>query len=200
MGLDCLRNGDFEKAHQHLALVNDALDRLAEPFPNSARYRQAFRELEIVVRLQQIPLEESLDDANSSLDTLSAMLKGRTIMIEADVEPNPTGGWTVGYSTFRKDQPVTIHSQGLTLFAALKLIVRTRLIFGARIEGLVTTESGGTALKLEPDSGVLMTDPMIFGQLGLAWDDEAASIRGRQQSLAEQLYGYNSTSEAADAP
>jgi hypothetical protein len=187
-GLVELRDGEFEAAYQHLKFAVDALDRLGERFPNDNRYRQAFRELDIVVNLIELPLEDSLSGPTISPQVLSDSLHHRSIILDAEVEPGAAAGWNVGYVTVLNDQIVPIHTDGLTLFSDANIVARTRVIFGARIDGLKEAGGGQWTIRLVPDSGVMITEPMIYGRLGLANDQESERVRQRQRDqIAQRL-------------
>ena len=188
-GLLALGNGDFEKARNHLDESVRAMDRLGEPFPDEARYRQAHGESGIVVDLIPQTLETALSAARGFEELVSGNLRDHAIIIDAEVEPTPEGGWRIGYVTFIDGEPVPIHRDGLRLFERLGVGEKTRMIFGARVEAIVEDGAEGFVLKLAPDSGFLITEERIFGALGLAADPSAVEVRKRQKARLETQFG-----------
>lgn len=190
-GLQALADGDFHVAHENLQFAVDALDRLNEPFPEAARYRQAFGEVAIVHDLLSESVEAVLYAGPVAAELISAQLQNRAIIIDAEVEPAGPDDWNVGYVAFLGDIPVPLDVRGFQLFHTLDIQTKTRVVFGARFEGLVQRDNDQWRLRLVPTSGVMLTEARIFDDLGLSRDLETAKLRDRQRALAWERLGID---------
>lgn len=186
-GLQAMFEGKIEEAHERLGFAVQALDRLKEDFPDAGKFRQAFREVDIVANLNPLPFEE-LGREQRDAESFDRQIHGRTILIDAEVE-KVDGGWRIATIGFVGDRPVVVDRAGLRLFETLGINARTRLIFGARISDAHLDEDDRFALRLDRESGVLLTDARLFADLGLSRDPAAAQIRERQLGLLEPKSG-----------
>ena len=182
-GLEALAVGDLDAAEKDLAYAVAGLDALqGQSFPDQHLYRQALAEL----RLCDDLIYGSLDDALAGPPELAGRaVAGRTVILDAEVGRAADGGWAVGVVAVADGKPVTVHPAGLQLFETLGIDEPRRLIFGARMAG-VTDEDGIRRLRLEPDSGVLMTSETLYREHGFATGDAVAQVRREQQELVAQ--------------
>ncbi|QDU64103.1 hypothetical protein Pan216_49920 [Planctomycetes bacterium Pan216] len=172
-GMRALREQRFEEAHE---LLDDALGKLNDEQrqrDDVADFRQAHAELGILVGLLDRPLDEAL---SSPADR--SLLKGQTLVIDAEVSPTDDG-WRIGHVAFMGETPVAFDPAGLRLFDQLGIDSPTRLIFGAGLDEPRLLEERWY-LRLDVDSGVLLTDPGIADALGLLGDS------GSRERLVEQ--------------
>src|SRR5262249_6710941 len=98
------------------------------------------------------------------------------------VEKDPDGGWLVSVVFPAGEATVAIHPDGLKLFDDMPITEPTRCLIGARLDSVVKLNDQWR-LKLQPDSGVLLTEPRVVERLGLGGDSDAEKIRQRQFNL-----------------
>lgn len=180
-GLQLLADGDLEGAYDRLAEVTGALEQLHESFEDAPRFRQAFSEVAAVRDLLSGTLEESLAGGGSDVSYVNQVIRGRSIVLEADVSPRVGGGWDIHYTTFADNRPVHLFAPEMRLFEDLRLAGRTRLLFAARIDGLNSGPEGQLELRLDPDSGVLLTEPRILEKIGLDGAADSIALARRQR-------------------
>ena len=179
-GLQELSEGNLAAARDDLQFAIRAIDEVGERVPEEQRYRQAFAELDVALDLLDEPLDEALVGGAVSPDLVNQRVHERAIVLDVEVEPDGSGRWLFHFLMFLDEQPVAIDPDGLELFDRLGIEARTRLIFGARIDGLVHNDGKDLVLRLLPNSGVLMTESRVFEQLGIARDPTAEDVRRRQ--------------------
>lgn len=167
-GMAALEEGDYELARAQLERVVGILDRLDHRSAEEARYRQAHAEVAIVTDLLDEPIESALQDVVRGRASPASTLAGRALVLDTLVGPRPEGGWILGYvPVLAEDGPVPFHPDGLELFDRLGIESNTRLVIGARIEGLVAN-GGQVWVRLDPRSGVRMSQARILQSLQLA--------------------------------
>lgn len=181
-GLQALADGDLELAWDELCQAVHAMDRLGERVPDGEKYRQARAELAIARDLLEESLEFELTGGTKSPDAVSRRIRGRAMVLDAVVEPGESEGWIVHATCFMDDETVRIDTDGFQLFEPLGIESKTRLIFGARLEGLAKDSAGRWAIRWLPGSGVLITEPALLDRLGLSADPETATVREYQRS------------------
>ncbi|MFO0945371.1 MAG: hypothetical protein U1D30_05400 [Planctomycetota bacterium] len=182
-GLQALANGDLETAWEELSLSVHAMDRLQETFPGGASYRQAYSELAIARDLLDESLEFELTGGTKSPEAVSRKIRDRAFVLDAEVEPGENGAWVVHAAVFMDETPVPFDAHDFRLFGQIGIHRRTRLIFGARLEGVSKDSSGRWSVRWQPDSGVLITEPALLDRLGLSRDPETAGVRDFQRGI-----------------
>ncbi|HVJ82468.1 MAG TPA: hypothetical protein VNC50_15475, partial [Planctomycetia bacterium] len=78
---------------------------------------------------------------------------------------------------------VRLHPEGLRVYSLLGIAEKGRAFVAARIKS-VERDRDGWRLRLDPESGVLLTEPRILETLGVVGDPDAEKIRQKQLSLA----------------
>ena len=188
-GLKALRQGDLDEARAHLERSVTAIDRLDEPFADEASYRQALAELAILHDLIDEPLESLLLGGTRNPQSKSQSLYDQAILLDSEVRPMAEGGWSVDYVAFADDTPVQIVASDLQLFDRMGITQPTRVIFGARLDRLERSQQGQWQLRLQPQSGVLISERAIFDTLGITDDETSSVTRRRQRQLIVEWTG-----------
>lgn len=181
-GLQALADGKLDDARRLLRQCVHALDVLGEPFAEEGRFRQANAELALMEDLAPRPLEEMISSADRSLDYVNDRIRGRAIVLDAPLERDASGHWSLGYVTFIKDTPIPLDIANLGLLSSVPAVDKVRVILGAKISQLVKDEGASWRLELEPNSGVWITEPAIADKLGLMSDADASAVLARQRS------------------
>jgi hypothetical protein len=129
---------------------------------------QLHREGHLFADLLNEPLEDILFQATAELDerewqaVFSDRYKGKSFIILAGTRRDNSNHWLLDYDVFVRDKRARIDWENLHLLRDLHLDQPQRLLLGARLAN-VEPEAGGTwVIRLEPDSGVLVTDAEAF--------------------------------------
>jgi hypothetical protein len=126
--------------------------------------KQADREAYLFSQLLTEPLEDILFQAAAERDdrewqaVFSDRYKGKSFLILAESRRDASNRWVLDYDVFVRDRRARIDWENLKLLQDLHLDQPQRLMLGARL-AKVEPEPGATwVVRLEPDSGVLLTD------------------------------------------
>lgn len=183
-GLRALEEGHFDEARACLAVTVEAMDRLGEHPPEEARYRQLLSELEIVATLAPGPIEDLLAGGLENPERVSKQIQGMAVILDIVVEPEESGGWRLNYTPIVDEELIVLDAGDFELFRRLAPREKTRIIFGARLDRLVRTADGRWLLGLGSQSGVLLTERVIYERLGLNRDPDSAALREKQRTIA----------------
>ncbi len=169
-GKKLLGQGRF---HDAIRELDEAIS-LREKHPNalSAADRktliQDHRQAHLFADLLNEPLEDILFQAAAEPDdrewqaVFSDRFKGKSFIILAGTRRDNSNHWMLDYDVFVRDKRARIDWENLHLLRELHLDQPQRLLLGARL-AIVEPETGGTwVIRLEPDSGVLITDAEAF--------------------------------------
>lgn len=185
-GLQALADGDLAAAREILARVDQAIRRLGETFPDGPRFQQAHAELDILDKLLPISLDDALREASLSSSRTDDAIRGKAIVLDAEVSRDPSGTYRIGYVAFMDGEPVRIDPGPMALFEKLGARGRARLLFGAKLEGL-DRQGGRWRIRLDPHSGVLLTERRVALALGLAGEADIAERLRDQRQLLDEL-------------
>jgi hypothetical protein len=198
-GRDKLRGEEFHTA------VNlfDQARRQSDKYPDAltAPERRELDRLHAQAALIADLLSESLDEilqrAAGTRDAerqeqFNRRYRGRAVIFDDVVARDPAGRFGLGVFEVRAPgEPARVELSDLKLLPALPLAEPRRMLFGARLAGLAREERGGHGLwviRLEPDSGVLLTDEDAAGACcPRPLDDELKAVLRRQAEWAAAL-------------
>jgi hypothetical protein len=131
--------------------------------------KQANREAGLFSSLLNEPLEDILLHAAAERDdrewqaVFSDRYKGKSFLIFAETHRDVASRWVLDYDVFVRDKRARIDWENLKLLRDLRLDQPQRLFLGARL-AKVEPEPGGTwVVRLDPDSGVLVTNAQAIG-------------------------------------
>jgi hypothetical protein len=93
--------------------------------------------------------------------------RDKAVIFDDVVTRDPAGRFALAvYEVRAPGEPARVELNDLKLLKALPLAEPRRMLFGARLAGLAREERGGHGLwviRLDPDSGVLLTDEDVAG-------------------------------------
>lgn len=182
-GMAKLEAGQFDEAKQILGDAAAAYDEMKENSDEARTIRQAAREAAIFADLASRPLEEILDKVaaeGAAVKEFQDLDKGRSVIIESRVTKTPQQGglYDIDYRVAVGPGPSParplgqIDLKGLKLLDDLKPNVGETLLIGARLKEL-KLEDGAWWIRLEPDSGVMLTNWKALAAFGWPVTDKA---------------------------
>jgi len=164
-GRKALANGDFGKAARELDAANALADQHPKLLTSSAGRRLANvqQEAALLNRWARQPLDEALKEMaplkEERWQALMDLQRGKAFFFDVDVRRGADGTYHLEHHRPAAAQLLKLDVQNLKLLHKLPLSDSRRLIFGARLAD-VRREPGPPYLtRLEPDSGVLLTEP-----------------------------------------
>jgi hypothetical protein len=165
-GTKLLSQGKFHQALREL----DATLALGEKHPDalSAADRKSLTQTRREAHLYADLLNESLEDillqAAAEPDdrewqaVFADRYKGKSVIFFAGTRRDASERWVLDYDLFVRDKPARIDWENLQLLRDWHLNQPQRLLLGVRLAN-VEPEAGGTwVVRLQPDSGVLITN------------------------------------------
>jgi hypothetical protein len=160
-GLAALIEGRFDLAKSALDTAASALETLKDPEAPGAR--QSADEAAIFADLANASLEEIVETVATrpgGWDAASTH-KGRSFWIESRIAALPSGnnGYDLEYRIIANGRKGRIDLTGLKLLASGGPQVGDPIILGARIAEVALDRDGLWAIKLDPESGILLTSP-----------------------------------------
>jgi hypothetical protein len=177
-GLAALDAGEFDQARLLLSQGARAVDALGGEYEGAEAIRQGALEAAIYTGLVSEPLEKILAEASPGDETwpdrFAARYQGRSVLLEAHVIAVPdssgTGAYDLDYRVLApgaagRPRVARVDLAHFALFQAIKPRRGERLLFGARLAD-VAFEDGQWLVRLEPESGVVMTRPKPLEALG----------------------------------
>lgn len=190
-----LAAGNFQLAVAALDAARTASDQLQGVlFAEELRQlRQLHRQAALLADLLDQPLGDILHQAVASADEqdwqaiFARRYRGRAVVFEAEVRRDASGRYHLGYALAAGQQPATLEMSDLALLALLPLDAPVRLLFGGRLASIRRERFGEWVVRLEPDSGVLLTDTDAVVGLGLdpREPDLAAALQRQRGWLAD---------------
>lgn len=127
---------------------------------------QLYRQADLLSDLLSESLEEILRHAADLIRDpeewrreFAKRYKGKAVVFDAEVRPDPARQFQLDYVVFQDDRPAQLELTDVQLLHLLPLQKPERLLIGLRL-ARVDLEAGGVwVIRFEPDSGVLLTDP-----------------------------------------
>jgi hypothetical protein len=180
-GLQLVQDGKLDEAYEPLRLAWRAIDWAGAHHPQEDAVRQAYLEVAAVRDLLGLPLEDALEPSATDPASFAARYKGKTVLLDVEVEINPEAGWIIHWAMpIGDNKTIKLHPSGLTLFDDLGVTTSTRVLVAAKLEGIEETEDG-MQIRLQPNSGVLVTEFAVLEKMGLAGDSAADAVRRAQR-------------------
>jgi hypothetical protein len=105
---------------------------------------------------------------------------GRSLLLDAHVFREATGHYRIDYHLDAAGAHGVWEFDQFRLFERLPLAQPQRLLFGFRLQSVRRTARDRWAVIPEPESGVLLTDPMLLTGLSVPADDALADVLKRQ--------------------
>lgn len=154
---------------------------------------QARREARLFADLLNVSLENILFQAAAEPDdrewqaAFAGRYQGKSFLIFAGTRRDVSNRWVLEYDFFVRDKKARIDWEYLQLLRDLQLEQPQRLLIGVRI-AKVEPETGGTwVVRLEPDSGVLITDAEAFSTVFSVPPEGWEQVINRQAAWVMEL-------------
>ena len=172
-GKKLLGQGQFHEAVRELEEAIAIHQKYPDHLSGGDRKRlvQTRREAYILLDLLSEPLEDVLLQAAAEYDdrewhaVFADRYEGKSVIFFAGVRRDSSNDWLLEYDLFVRDQRARIDWENLQLLHHLPLDQSQRLLLGVRLAS-VEPEAGGTwIIRLQPDSGVLLTDADAFASI-----------------------------------
>ena len=180
-GLQLLQEGKLDEAFEPLRLAWRAVDWAGGRHPQEVALKQAFLEVTAVRELLDEPIDTALESTLADPSSFGARFKGKTLLLDAEVEKNPEGGWIIHWAAPIGDGRLAkLHPRGLEVFDELGVTAPMRVLLSAKIEGAEQSDEGLVVL-LQPKSGVLVTEFAVLEKMGLGDDSAADAVRRAQR-------------------
>lgn len=191
-GLTLLKSGKFDEAKKILGEAAAAYEEMGDRTEVAREIIQASHEAAIFADLAGHPLDEMLDRYAAGGEgeaEFNALDKNRSIIIESRINKTPDDGGiydldyriAIGPGPDSARPPGRIDVSGLSLLKNLKPSLGDQVLIGARITGF-ELKDGEWLVKLDPESGVLMTNWDALGTIGWPVSDRPEA----QAAIAEQ--------------
>jgi hypothetical protein len=149
---------------------------------------QLYRQADLLSDLLSETLEEILRHAADLIPDpeewqreFAKRYKGKAVVFDAEVRPDPARQFQLDYVVFLDDRPAQLELADVQLLHLLPLQKPERLLIGLRL-ARVDLEAGGVwVIRFEPDSGVLLTDPEAAAACCLQPVEELEEVVRRQR-------------------
>lgn len=128
------------------------------------RLIQMHREALIFVDLLSVPVEEILNQAAAERDdgewqaVFSERYRGKSVIFLAGIRRDSSNHWLLDYKVFVQEKHARIDWENLQLLRDLPLNESHRILIGARLANVEPEPGRSWVVRLQPDSGVLLTD------------------------------------------
>lgn len=190
-GQSAFDSGHFDEAKQKLAVAATAFERLGIIDERGTQSRQLAEEAAILADRCQLKLDELIEEAarfqpvEEWPQRFATLYKGQSVVFDTTISALPTdslsGSYEIDHRILVGRGPVPsrqgrIDLQGFQLFETLKPQVGESKIFGARLDSLQFGD-GQWIIRLEPNSGILMTNFKALVQAEWVPSETAASAR-----------------------
>jgi hypothetical protein len=173
-GREALRREEFRAAASRFAEARRHHDERPELLPPSEARDLARleRQAALAADLLSESLGEILQRAAGAREEerqaqFNLRYRDRAVIFDDVVTCDPAGRFALAvYEVRAPGEPARVELSDLKLLRALPLAEPRRMLFGARLAGLTREERGGHGLwviRLDPDSGVLLTDEDTAG-------------------------------------
>jgi hypothetical protein len=169
-GKKLLGQGQFHEAVRELDEAAAIHRKYPDALSGADRKRlvQTRREAHIFVDLLSESLEDVLFQATAEHDdrewrgVFADRYQGKSVIFFAGVRRDSSNGWVLDYDVFVRDKRARIDWENLQLLRNLPLDQSQRLLLGVRLANVEPEAGGSWVVRLQPDSGVLLTDADAF--------------------------------------
>jgi hypothetical protein len=193
-GRKALVAGEFQRALQELDKLHATVRAKSQPTTPGQReeLRQLHRQAALLADWSGEPLEQVLTrTATLKFDEWQAVAeryRGKPFLFDLELRRDAGRQYHV-IKYGGKDSPpgLRLEVQNLRLLAYLPLEEPQRVLFGARVAELRRHGEVSCTVRLEPDSGVLLTDVTSFSIGGMIPEKELQPILRQQQQWAAGL-------------
>lgn len=155
-------------------------------------WKQTYRQAALLADLVAEPLEELLRHAATTKEQewqaeFRQRYQGKSLVLDAEFRRRLDGRWEVHYPLFQGDERSRLVVDDLKILGQVPPQQPQRLLIGMRLAAIVLEPPGPTwVVRVEPDSGVFLTDPTAAARVCPAFNEpEALMILERQARWVE---------------
>ncbi len=183
-----LQQGHFRLATQLLQAEPDSRHLQDLTAEQRRQWPQLQREAALLTDLLTEPLEDVLRHAAGVAEAewqadFPHRYQGKAILLDAEVKRQPDGRLEIAYQLRLGTEAAQLEVSDLDLLRQVKLDQPRRLLFGARLATVRPEPPGPTwVVRLQPDSGVWLTDPAAAALCCPAWSDAATRALLQEQA------------------
>jgi hypothetical protein len=157
-----LADGNFQLAAEHLQAAATGRTWLE---PAAARQLdQLHRQAALLADLSLDPLDEVIRKVAGTEEAeaqrvFARRFRDKAVVFDAEVRRDAAGRYHLGYVLVCGKDPVRVEIGDLTILGHLPLEKPRRLLIGGRLDSLGREPPNRWVVRLQPDSGVLLTHP-----------------------------------------
>jgi hypothetical protein len=154
---------------------------------------QMHREAQIFVDLLSEPVEEILNQAAAEPDdrewqaVFSERYAGKSLIFLAGILRDSSNHWVLNYEVFVREKHARIDWENLKLLRGLPLNESHRLLVGVRLANVEPEPGRGWVVRLQPDSGVLLTDGDALGTVFSQPPESIEEVLKRQAAWVAEM-------------
>jgi len=187
--------GQFHEAVRQLEETLSLHEKHPESLSSADRKRlvQMHKEARIFVDLLSESLDEILAHAAAEHDdgewqaVFSDRYRGKSLIFLAGIHRDSSSHWVLDYDIFIGDRRARIDWENLRLFHDLPLNESHRLLVGARLANVEPEAGGSWVARLQPSSGVLITDADALAAIYSRPPDGVNEVLKRQAAWVMEL-------------
>jgi hypothetical protein len=158
--------GQFHEAVRELDEALALLQKHPDALSGTERRRlvQMHREARVYVDLLSESVEEILLQAAAETDdrewqaAFADRYQGKSVIFHSGIHRDSSNHWTLDYDVFIGGRRARIDWENLRLLRSLSLNGSERLLLGVRLANVEPEAGANWVVRLQPDSGVLLTD------------------------------------------
>jgi hypothetical protein len=185
-------DGSYRTAHRELDAASDLHARFPRQLePGKARELLSWRpQVALLADLLSESVSEivrhSIGLADREWDAVfRERYAGRSLLLDARVFRDAAGRYRVDYHLEAAGAVGVWEFERFRLFERLPLAQPQRLLFGFRLQSVRRTARDRWVVVPEPDSGVLLTEPLMLAGLSVPTDAELLDVLKRQAEWDE---------------
>jgi hypothetical protein len=150
------------------------------------RLVQMHREAHLFIDLLSASLEDLLSQAAAEHDdrewraVFADRYQGKSVIFFGGIRRDSTNHWMLDYDIFLGDKPARIDWESLQLLRILPLNESQRLLLGVRLAAVEPETGGSWVVRIQPDSGVLLTDADALANIFLRSPEGIDEVLKRQ--------------------
>ena len=172
---------------------SEAQERIQKLSPlDRPRFENLAKQVALMSDLLTEPLPDFLRSARGLSDrgwqeAFRKRYRNQAILFDSEVSLDPQGKIRMDYEPTPIDGEVHLELNDVRLLAQLASREPKRFLFGLRLQDAKRLASGGWQITFVPDSGVLITDPLVIQASALALDGEIRDRIEKQAVLWQTL-------------
>ena len=194
-GKNFFEHGQFHEAIRQFEEALVLHQRHPEVLTSADRKRlvQMHREAQIFVDLLSVSVEEILNQAAAEQDdsewqaAFSKRYRGKSVIFLAGIHRDSSNHWLLDYEVFVRDKRARIDWENLQLLRDLPLNESHRVLLGVRLANVEPEPGRSWVVRLQPDSGVLLTDGDALATVFSQPPESIEEVLKRQEAWAAEM-------------